>query len=559
MALFNPSASPAVVVREVDLTGGVPNVQSSTGVFVGNFNWGPVLQRTLIGSESGLAETFTTPNKTNARDFISAAKFLTYSQALYVTRIIDENASNAYTDINELIDSDNISSAFDSADYKKITIRNEEEFEILKMSLDVISANWIARFPGALGNSLKVSYHSGGTGFENWEYSDFFDAAPNNDEVHVVVVDENGLFTGSENTVLETYQFVSKDPIAKNPNGTTNYINDVINNKSQYVYFTGSADSFSGSESKSFDMGNDSSSIGVDEYQIGFDLYNDIETVTIDFLISPSMVNRTDHVTMVNYLVSIAEGERKDCVVITSPAVSDMDEFNPDNINTNIIETSKGYTRSSYLVAENNFLKVYDKYNDQYIDIPAASSTAGIMAATDLNAAPWFSPAGTRRGNYLGVTTLKYNPTKKHRDELYKVGVNPIANIPGQGILLYGDKTFLARPSAFDRINVRRLFLVLERAISRAAKNVIFELNDEFTRAEFVNIVEPVLREVQGRRGLTDYKVVCDETNNTPAVVDRNEFVANIFIKPTRSINFVTLNFVAVRSGVSFEEVVGTV
>jgi phage tail sheath protein FI len=208
---------------------------------------------------------------------------------------------------------------------------------------------------------------------------------------------------------------------------------------------------------------------------------------------------------------------------------------------------------------DGNYLKIFDKFNDRLITIPASSSTAGIMAATDLNRAPWFSPAGSRRGQYLGITSIPYSPTKAQRDTLYKAQVNPIANIPGAGVILFGDKTKLARPSAFDRINVRRLFLVLERAISRAAEQVLFEFNDEFTRAEFVNIVEPVLREVKGRRGITDFKVVADETNNTPAVIDRNEFIASIFIKPARSINFVTLNFVAVRTGVDFEEVVGTV
>jgi len=217
------------------------------------------------------------------------------------------------------------------------------------------------------------------------------------------------------------------------------------------------------------------------------------------------------------------------------------------------------FTNSSYLVVDNNFLKIYDKYNDQYIQIPAASSTAGIMAATDLNRAPWFSPAGSRRGQYLGITAIAYSPTKIQRDTLYKAGINPVANIPGQGVLLFGDKTKLNRPSAFDRINVRRLFLILERAIGKAAEQVMFEFNDEFTRAEFVNIVEPVLREVKGRRGITDFRVIADATNNTAEVVDRNEFIANIFIKPARSINYVTLNFVAVRSGVDFEEVVGTV
>jgi phage tail sheath protein FI len=216
-------------------------------------------------------------------------------------------------------------------------------------------------------------------------------------------------------------------------------------------------------------------------------------------------------------------------------------------------------TSSSYLIVDNNYLKVYDKYNDRYIDIPAASTVAGIMAATDINRAAWFSPAGSARGQVLGITALNYSPTKAQRDTLYKAGVNPIANIPGQGTLLFGDKTHLLRPSAFDRINVRRLFLLLERAIGRAAEQVLFEFNDEFTRANFVNIIEPVLREVQGRRGITDFRVVCDETNNTAAVIDRNEFKADLFIKPARSINYVTLSFVAVRTGVDFEEVVGTV
>jgi phage tail sheath protein FI len=211
------------------------------------------------------------------------------------------------------------------------------------------------------------------------------------------------------------------------------------------------------------------------------------------------------------------------------------------------------------LIVDNNYLKVYNKYSDTYVTIPAAAATAGIMAATDNVAAPWYSPAGTRRGQYFGVTSLAWNASKSQRDTLYKAGVNPIVNLPGQGLLLYGDKTKLGRPSAFDRINVRRLFLAIERAIKAAAQTVMFEFNDEFTRAEFVNIVEPFLREIKGRRGITDFRVVCDETNNTGNVIDNNQFVASIFVKPARSINYVTLNFVAVRTGVDFEEVVGLV
>ena len=309
-----------------------------------------------------------------------------------------------------------------------------------------------------------------------------------------------------------------------------------------------------------FDSGVNSGLLTTTEVLNGHDLFEDRDIVEVDFMISPSMNSRTDQTTVVNDLITTAQSLRKDCVVCASPARTDVVGLtNAATITNNITTTAASFTNSSYLVMDGNFLKVYDKFNDQYINIPAASSTAGIMAATDLNRAPWFSPAGSRRGQYLGITALAWTPTKAQRDTLYKASVNPIANIPGQGSLLFGDKTKLGRPSAFDRINVRRLFLVLERAIGRAAEQALFEFNDEFTRAEFVNIVEPVLREVRGRRGITDFRVVCDETNNTPAIVDRNEFIANIFIKPARSINYITLNFVAVRSGVDFEEVVGTV
>jgi phage tail sheath protein FI len=307
----------------------------------------------------------------------------------------------------------------------------------------------------------------------------------------------------------------------------------------------------------SLTAGTNSAALGTAQYATGFDRFEDKDQVQVDFLIAPGMGNRTDHTTVVNDLIAIAQGTRKDCVVVASPARSDV--VTTALPNPEIIATAKGLTFSSYLFMDNNYLKVYDKYNDQYIKIPAASSTAGIMAASDNNTAAWYSPAGQRRGAYLGITSLVHSPNKSQRDLLYRNGVNPIANIPGQGVLLYGDKTHLARPSAFDRINVRRLFLVIERAIAIAARNVLFEFNDEFTRAEFTNVIEPFLREIQGRRGITDFRVVADETNNTAAVIDRNEFVCSIFIKPARSINFVTLNFVAVRTGVDFDEVVGTV
>ena len=599
MALFTPSESPAVVVKEVDLTGGVPNVQSTTGAIVGNFRWGPVEQRTLIANEAELVDNFASPDSSNTVDFHSAAYYLRYSNSLQVVRAVTSAAKNARATTGQL--------AADSAgSLAAPTVKNKTDFDAQLAALDSNSHTFIARYPGELGNSLTVSMcPADSDAFEAWTYKSSFDKKPRTsvwaiaknallDEVHVVVVDRLGKFTGTSGTILETFPFLSVASDAKNIEGQNIYAPDYINERSSYIHMIdfdsdyknpiydsdvavvsgytqvaagSTAESnyhfYNGKEAAStytLSGGVNSGSLTTTEFATGHDLLEDKDIVEIDFLIAPGMTARADQTTVVNDLIATAGSLRKDCVVVASPARNDIvNVTSAATAVTNAVTTGNTFTSSSYLVMDGNYLKVYDKYNDQYIHIPAASSTAGIMAATDLNRAPWFSPAGSRRGQYLGITSLAYTPTKTQRDTLYKASINPVANIPGSGVILFGDKTHLGRVSAFDRINVRRLFLVLERAISRAAESVMFEFNDEFTRAEFVNIVEPVLREVKGRRGITDFRVVCDETNNTAAVVDRNEFIANIFIKPARSINYVTLNFVAVRTGVDFEEVVGTV
>ena len=581
MALFTPSESPAVVVKEIDLTGGVPNVQSTTGAIVGNFRWGPVEQRMAVANEAELVDTFAAPDSANAVDFHNAAYFLRYSNSLQVVRAVTTAAKNAVASTGQTA----------SATPPSELVKNKDDFDAQLSALDSDSHTFVSRYPGALGNSLKVEvcgYSTSDTLFDAWTYKNNFDAAPGTstfaqnksatfDEAHVAVIDAGGLLTGTVGTVLETYPFVSLGSNAKNTDGSNNYVKEVINDRSSYVYMVGfdsdlnavgagttidSGDTFATTAVSKFTFSNgvNSGALGASQFATGHDLFEDKDIVEVDFLIAPGMTSRTDQTTVVNDLAATASNTRKDCVVVASPARSDIvGQTNAATITTNITTTANTFTNSSYLVVDGNYLKVYDKYNDQYINIPAASSTAGIMAATDLNRAPWFSPAGQRRGQYLGVTSIPYTPTKAQRDTLYRSGVNPVTSIPGTGLILFGDKTKLSRPSAFDRINVRRLFLVLERAIARAAESVLFEFNDEFTRAEFVNIVEPVLREVKGRRGITDFRVVCDETNNTAEVIDRNEFIASIFIKPARSINYVTLNFVAVRTGVDFEEVVGTV
>jgi len=587
MALFTPSASPAVTVKEIDLTGVVPNVQTSTGAFVGDFGWGAVEEVTLVSNEAGLVSTFSAPTTSNTVDFHSAAYFLRYSNSLNVVRVVDSDAKNAVgSNTNATITAQQI--------------KNRDAFDALA-AFDSADGSFLAKYPGELGNSLQVSMcvqdSAGATTFDTWDYKSSFDRKPgtssfasalgaSNDEIHIAVIDRDGGISGTVGTVLETFPHVSVATNAKSTDGASNYYKDVLKEKSSWVYAgklyigdsAGSSDTVGTNWDKpatvagedfsvgmtdvanrtdtwDFDSGVNSTSIGTDDYALGFDKFEDKDNIEVDFLIAPESLTKTTATSVVNDLVATANA-RKDCVVVASP---DRKAVVTTATTASVILTTDTYTSSSYLFVDNNYLKVFDKYNDQYIKIPAASSTAGLMAATDLVAAPWFSPAGQRRGNYLGVTDIVLQPTKTDRDTLYKAGVNPVANIPGQGILLFGDKTKMNRPSAFDRINVRRLFLAIERAIEIAGKNVMFEFNDEFTRAEFVNIVEPFLREVQGRRGITDFRVVCDETNNTSAVVDRNEFIASIFIKPARSINYVTLNFVAVRTGVDFEEVTGTV
>ena len=596
MALSAPTESPAVVVREIDLTGGVPNVQSTTGAIVGQFRWGPIGQRQIIANEAELVATFAAPNTSTNVSFLSSTQFLKYSSTLQVVRETREGTDSG--DTNALA----WSSGTPNALFKQ-QVGNDEVFRNVQDTLAAYDSDgygnagniqFMARYAGALGNSLQVSIlpaDTTDTKFDAWTYAGSFDARPGTsvfaqgkgstgDEVHIAVIDQDGAFTGTRGTVLETFPNLSILRDAKDATGSTVYAKEVINARSEYVkllnfpsaldsagagdltslstsYLVDSADR--AATTLSFVNGNDTALIGVDDVVRGYDLFADKDQVEVDFIMAPSGTVQINQTTIVNSLVAIATA-RKDCIVVTSPdRAAVLNTSNDATRVTNTLATVGTFTKSSYLVVDNNFLKVYDKYNDTYQFISAASTVAGIMAATDFNRAPWFSPAGSRRGQLLGVTALAYSPTKGQRDQLYKAGVNPIANIPGQGVLLFGDKTFLGRVSAFDRINVRRLFLVLERAIGRAAEQVLFEFNDEFTRAEFVNIVEPVLREVQGRRGITDFRVVADETNNTSAVIDRNEFIASIFIKPARSINFVTLNFVAVRTGVDFDEVVGTV
>jgi len=441
------------------------------------------------------------------------------------------------------------------------------------------NTSFVARYAGAKGNSLSISICPANTEFSAWTYKSYFDTAPGtstyvsskngaDDEMHIVIVDAGGLFTGTPNTVLETYGYVSKASDAKTDDGSTNYYRDVLYNKSKYVYWanhptettvtnwgTEALNTTFGSGSvftKRFGDGSDGT-IGSGALNSAYDLYEDSDNIDISLIIAAD--GHDKGVTVVNNLTDIADS-RKDCVVFISPTYEDtLLDTDPT---TSISDTARNsLQRSSYTVHDSGWKQMYDKYNDRYRWVPLNGDIAGLCARTDRERDPWYSPAGFQRGAIKNVVKLAYNPNKTQRDTLYKAGVNPVVSLPGEGTLLFGDKTFANKPSAFDRINVRRLFIVLEKAISKAARASLFEFNDEFTRAQFVSLVEPFLRTVQGRRGIYDFRVVCDETNNTSDIIDRNEFVGDIYIKPARSINFVQLNFVAVRTGVEFNEIVG--
>ena len=559
--------SPGVLVTEKDLTLLVPSVSTTAGGFAGSFQWGPVDQITSVDSEAQLAERFGKPNDNTFISFFTAANFLSYGNNLNLVRSTNQGiARNAVGSANAIVQPD------------AILVKNESDY-VQNRASGVTNTNWIAKCPGVLGNSLQVSIADANT-WASWAYRTSFDDAPNtsayaasvggsNDELHIIVIDEDGQFTGTKGTVLERYSFVSKASDAKMPDGTSNYYKNKINNNSKYIWWgahTANVTSTSnwGSQAAgtafvnttntanvttSLSGGTVSETAADGNVQTSYALFGNDELIDISLLPLGNVST-----TVATYVINNIAEVRKDCIVFVSPAKSDVVE-NSGSEAASIVTTRGNLPSSSYAVMDSGWKYQYDRYNDVYRYVPLNGDTAGLAVRTDFVADPWFSPAGFNRGQIKNVVKLPFSPRSSERDTLYKKGVNPVVSFPGNGTVLYGDKTMLNKPSAFDRINVRRLFIVLEKAISTASKYQLFEFNDAFTRAQFRNLVEPFLRDVQGRRGITDFKVVCDDTNNTGEVIDRNEFVADIFVKPARSINFIQLNFVATRSGISFQEV----
>ena len=656
--------SPGVQVSEIDLTNVVPAVSSTTGAFAGQFKWGPVDEVKTVSDSKGLIDEFSSPANTDAgaEDFYSAEAFLKYGSSLRVVRINTTSlaSANASGGASQLLKND--------GEYESTYKGGTQSGTV---------GNWVARYAGSLGNSVKVSVCASANAYYNdsvttvggteavgqtiisvadssvfnirdqvqfqgdnnfyrviskpdgtsitivalnqpagtgllvaqssgsnidryWEFHNLFDSAPGisaaqaavsgtADEMHIVVIDEDGEISGTPNAVLETHGYVSCASDAKDSTGRSNYYKNVIARDSEWVWWSGHestiingstidrthAQSVAAAFLRPLLPLNSSLSAGVDgrsptagqKYGAWDTHFSDADTMDISFLICGS--TRTDngsgvdqdtvadHNTIVNQGILLAT-TRKDCMFICSPRKTSIVDVSSESTQVaNVKADFSNVTSSSYAVLDSGWVYSYDRFNDKYCWVPGNGHTAGIMARSDLLRDPWFSPAGFSRGQYLGITKLAFNPKQGSRDDLYRARINPIVTFPGQGTVLFGDKTALTTPSAFDRINVRRLFIVLEKAIAAAAQAQLFEFNDAFTRAQFRSAVEPFLRDVQGRRGITDFSVVCDDSNNTGDVIDRNEFRADIFIKPARSINFIQLNFIATRTGVAFSEVAG--
>ena len=490
------------------------------------------------------------------------------------TITVDDGSLMQVGDILEFGDATNVPSTdgAPSGHYYKITAISTHVLTIARFNPNT-GVTETGGLRHAIVDNAKVLRH--------WEYFFNFSNAPSTtddvsaaggslDELHIVVSDEDGVITGTAGTILETFESVSQAFDAKTAEGSSNYYPQVIYQQSEFIYWidhlatlsdgvTKVGTTFDNTVGDAFVVSNTSLASGTDDYtatageiDAAYQLFADASLVDLSLLMGGKST-----AAKATSVMDIATA-RKDCVAFISPERADVvGVANAITQTKNVKDFFNALPSTSYAVFDSGYKYMYDRYSDVYRFVPLNGDIAGLCARTDSVADAWFSPGGFNRGQIRGAVKLAFNPNQTQRDDLYKARVNPVVAFPGQGTVLFGDKTAQTKPSAFDRINVRRLFIVLEKAISTAAKFQLFEFNDEFTRAQFRNLVEPFIRDVQGRRGITDFAVVCDTTNNTGDVIDRNEFRADIYIKPARSINFIQLNFIATRTGVAFSEVAG--
>jgi hypothetical protein len=625
--------SPGIQITETDQPPVVLTLGTTAGGTVGRFRWGPIEQATLVQSEAELVSKFGAPNPTHAVDFLVAANYISYSPNLFVVRAEGANVLNATAEATT-----------GSGDPGTgLLIKNDNVWESSYSGGQGDVGPWVAKFAGALGNSIEVStcataaawqsnltgtwtvaaggVNVTGTGgaanteltvgdlvvlggrsikvasvtnadfftlasahitgalaasaVRRWEHFNSFDSAPatteyaaarggSNDEMHIAVIDKGGTITGVAGSLLEKFQQVSKASDAKSDNGASVYYKDVIANRSNFIRWmdhdadgtnwgtTASSTSFT-AVNKPINYrlagGSDGSAPSDTQRIAAYRVFANKANIAINLL--PMGVASA---TVINTVVADIANQRKDVMVCVSPQQSDVVNQAGSEAQ-NILTFASTVSKSTYVVFDSNWKFQYDKYNDNYVYVPCNADTAGVMARTDFNQAPWNSPAGYTKGTFLNVTKLAWNPNEGERDLLYKASINPVFSQTGRGTVLFGDKTFVTTGTSFNRINVRRLFIELQQTIGEFAGNILFDENNQATRTNFVNTVEPYLRDVQARRGITEFRIVCDESNNPSNIVDANGFVCDIFVRPTSSVNFIQLNFVSVRGSISFAEI----
>ena len=580
-AIVNAGANSGILIRDDDhYLNSFASGQGSHGEWAARTagTWGNSIGVSLCPSATAYEQNLGSSNQTVGEDAAGATT-------------IKVDAGTAFN-VGDIISFSTADASSDATAFAHISGDEGNEYEVTAIATHDLT---VRLKDDVNGQGVKAVIPDNTFIRRRWRFYDLFDGAPGTsdwatangrgtgDELHVVVYDATGDISGYDNdvagqrtsSVIERWANMSKNPVAKTAQGGSNYYPDVIFRGSEFIYWT---DHISGGSNWGTDVTAAYTSVtsvdsgtltgGTDDYAVtngelktAYDEFEDTESLDINLVLSGPSGGVTDsaagmdtHGTMITDLVE----KRKDCVGFVSPARSLVVNVTSSVTQTkNVVDAFDLLPSSSYIVYDSGYKYMYDKYNDVYRFVPLNGDIAGLCANTDKVADPWFSPAGYNRGHIRGAIKLAYNPKQNERDQLYRARINPVVNYPGQGVLLFGDKTAQSKPSAFDRINVRRLFLVLEKAIAIASKYQLFEFNDEFTRAQFRNMVEPFLRDVQGRRGIFDFKVVADATNNTGEVIDRNEFIGDIYIKPARSINFITLNFIATRTGVAFSEVGG--
>jgi len=578
--------SPGVSVNEVNLTTVVPSVLTTAGAFAGAFTWGPASVVIPIPTETLLISNFGKPDGNTGSSFFTAASFLAYGNNLQIVRAANSASYNATANTGTTV---------------QIANPNVFQYNYLPSGASNALGAFAARFPGALGNSLTVSvidagatanqysawsvplYNSANTNYANTSLTGYFNSQPStsyatnqlggaNDQIHIAVVDTGGLFTGTKGTVLETFAYLSKASDSVDASGQSNYYKNAIFNQSKYIYAVdpvnysstnstwGKASAntsfatLSGAYTLSLSSGTDATITDADIINAQ-NLFQDPAQASASLILTGPYTNLAVQQNAINIAFA-----RKDSIAFVSPPYSAVVN-NSGSEQTSVLNwmstlsSITGGPTGSYGFSDSGWKYMFDKYNNVYRWVPLNGDMAGLCVYTDTANSPWFSPAGYSRGVIKNVIKLAWNPTQQARDALYQVAVNPVVSFPGQGTVLFGDKTMQTQPNAFDRINVRRLFIVIEQAIKRAAQFSLFEFNDAFTQAQFVSLITPFLRNIQGQRGINAFQVVCDNTNNTAQVINSNQFVGDIYIQPARSINFIQLNFVAVGTGVNFSTI----